>query len=61
MQAVRKIFQVLERKETTANLPKLELQTIKTENVQNALGKTKPSACHLIQKYKTWQDQFGSV
>ncbi|KAK6631333.1 hypothetical protein RUM44_005859 [Polyplax serrata] len=61
MQAIRKIFQVLESKGSDANVSKLDLQTITTGNVQTALDRTKPSASHLTQRYKTWQDQFGST
>lgn len=61
MQAIRKVFETLEKNTDINNLSALHLDTITTHDVQTALDKTKPSASHLIQKYKTWQDRFGST
>ena len=62
METTRKIFQVLENNSNINNdYSKLELKTITTNNVQIALQKTKPSAHHLVEMYKSWQNKFGSV
>lgn len=61
MQAIRKVFETLDKNTNVDNLSSLKLDTITTHDVQNALDKTKPSASHLITKYKAWQDRFGST
>jgi hypothetical protein len=42
-------------------LPKLKLKIITTEDMQNALKSTKPSAVHLAARYQKWQGAFGST
>jgi len=56
MQAMRSIFQVLEKK--TDN--KINF-TITTKEVNNAISKTKPSTSEADNnKYKIWQSQYAS-
>lgn len=59
MQALRGVFQQLEADSTQP--PQVVVRTITTGDVQVALDKTRPSAAHFGDKYKTWQQQFGSL
>lgn len=56
MQAMRSIFQVLEKKlGNTINF------TITTKEVKNAISRTKPSTSEADNnKYKIWQSQYAS-
>lgn len=44
-----------------SELQSLELNVITTEDVEEAIKRTKPSASHLLDKYKKWQEEFGST
>lgn len=56
MQAMRSIFQVLEKK--SGNNIKFK---ITTKDVNNAISKTKPSTSEADNnKYKIWQSQYAS-
>jgi len=56
MQAMRSIFQVLEKK--SGNNIKF---IITTKDVNNAISKTKPSTSEADNnKYKIWQSQYAS-
>ncbi|XP_063713462.1 katanin p60 ATPase-containing subunit A-like 2 [Symsagittifera roscoffensis] len=62
MDKVRDIFDVLENCQSAKDLPQtLSLKTITTEDVLQALEKTKPSAKGLKSKYDAWETQFQSI
>ncbi|XP_021941023.1 katanin p60 ATPase-containing subunit A-like 2 isoform X2 [Zootermopsis nevadensis] len=61
MNAMREAFSVLETCQNDENLPNLKLKIITTEDLQNALKSTKPSALHLAARYQKWQCAFGST
>ncbi|GLG96667.1 Spastin, partial [Gryllus bimaculatus] len=61
MEAMRSVFSVLENYDDEASFPKLELKKIITDDVEQALKRTKPSAAHVEIKYRKWQKEFGSV
>lgn len=42
-------------------LPSLEIESVKTEDVEAALKHTKPSARQLKDKYNDWQREYESV
>ncbi|XP_075210336.1 katanin p60 ATPase-containing subunit A-like 2 [Lycorma delicatula] len=60
MNAMRKAFSALELS-TASELKSLELKIITTEDVEEAIERTRPSASHMLPKLKKWQDEFGAV
>ncbi|XP_069694894.1 katanin p60 ATPase-containing subunit A-like 2 isoform X2 [Periplaneta americana] len=61
MNAVREAFSVLETHKDDENVTNLKLKVINTEDLQNALRSTKPSAAHLAPRYHKWHREFGST
>uniref|UniRef100_A0A1B6CRR9 AAA+ ATPase domain-containing protein n=1 Tax=Clastoptera arizonana TaxID=38151 RepID=A0A1B6CRR9_9HEMI len=60
MQAMRAALMILETEPDT-ELPTFELDVIKTNDVEAAISRTKPSAVNLHKKYKNWQIDFESM
>ncbi|XP_039291434.1 katanin p60 ATPase-containing subunit A-like 2 isoform X3 [Nilaparvata lugens] len=55
---MRKAFAALE---TTQKSDELDLDIMTTADVMEAIQRTKPSACDLVQRYRAWFQQSGSA
>ncbi|CAF1679512.1 unnamed protein product, partial [Didymodactylos carnosus] len=62
MNPVRKVFDILENLKDDANLGEcIQLDSIKTTDVEKVLSTTKPSARAFKDKYTQWQKEYESV
>lgn len=62
MQPVRKVFDKLESMSSRGGeLDQVHIDPIRTEDVEAAISRTKPSANLLAQRYSEWQRQYESV
>ncbi len=62
MQPVRKVFDMLESMSSQGGgLEHIQIDPIRTQDVQAAISRTKPSAKLLAEKYSQWQQQYESV
>lgn len=62
MQPVRKVFDKLEAMTSQGGgLEGVAIDPIRTEDVEAAISRTKPSAKLLAKKYSNWQNQYESI
>lgn len=62
MQPVRKVFDKLESiTDEKGGLEDISIEPIRTEDVQTAISRTKPSAKLLAKRYLEWQNEYESV
>ncbi len=62
MQPVRQVFDKLEEVEKDKDcLEAIHMNPITTNDVKNAVIKTKPSAKLLAERYLKWQSEYGSA
>ncbi|VDK32362.1 unnamed protein product [Taenia asiatica] len=62
MNVVRKVFSVLDEAKNNQALlqTKLRFDSITSEDVESAIRRTKPSGMAFSDKYRIWQEKFGS-
>lgn len=62
MNVVRKVFTVLDEAKTNQTLlqTKLHFDPITSGDVESAIRRTKPSGMAFSEKYRKWQEKFGS-
>ncbi|KAL5962698.1 Katanin p60 ATPase-containing subunit A-like 2 [Taenia solium] len=62
MNVVRKVFSILDEAKNSQALlqTKLLFDSITSEDVQSAIRRTKPSGMAFSDKYRKWQEKFGS-
>ena len=61
MNSIRKVFALLELPETQHERRRIELDPISTQDVLEAVQRTKPSTRNLNHKYTEFEKEFQSV